>query len=162
MPTHVYHPSRTPANWLDRILVHPFDNGVAVLTTIFGVTMAAALVTYGFNPSTSMMRLPVWVATAVTFGCVAGGPLALLGLHWTGETVSKGWAIERLGWLLVVGGLGGYAIAVAWNFPGSLYSWLVPAILAACGLLRFVSLVLIERNTRRTLSVVREEQRESE
>lgn len=162
MPTHVYHPSRTPASWYDRILVHPFDNGVATLTAIFGLVMLVALSRQGFNPSTSMMRLPVPGATAVALGCAAGGPLALIGLHWTGETVSKGWALERFGWLLVTGGLGGYAIAVAWNFPGSLYSWLVPAILAACALLRFISLVLIERNTRRTLSAVREERRTPE
>ena len=162
MPTHVYHPSRTPATWYDRILVHPFDNAVALLGTIFGLVMLMALTRYGFNPSASMMRLPAWVATAVALGCAAGGPLALIGLHWVGETVSKGWALERVGWLLTAGGLGGYAIAVAWNFPGSLYSWLVPAILALGAILRFISLVLIERNTRRTLSVVREERRESE
>lgn len=162
MPTHVYHPSRTPATWYDRVLVHPFDNAVAILASIFGFSLLAALTHYGFSPSASMMRLPAWVAVAVAAGCAVGGPLSLIGLHWTGETVSRGWGIERIGWLLVTGGLAGYAIAVGWNFPGSLYSWLVPTILALGAILRFISLVLIERNTRRTLSVVREERRESE
>lgn len=159
MPTHVYQPTRAPATWYDRILVHPLENSVAVLSFSFGILILLGLIRYGFNPSSSMMRMPVPVATAVALSLALGGLLSLLGLHWIGETVSNGWAIERAGWLAVTGGLAGYGIAVGWNFPTSLGSWMVPAILAVGTLLRFVSLILIERNTRRTLHVVREESR---
>lgn len=162
MPTHVYHPTRTPPTWWDRILVHPFDNVMGALSTIFGVVMLVALTRYGFNPSPSLMRLPAWLVTAVAIACTLGGPMALVGLHWSGETVSRGWSIERVGWLLVAGGLSGYTLSVAYNFPGSLFSWLVPALIAVGAFLRFISLVLIERNTRLTLSEVRKEQRGQE
>lgn len=159
MPTHVYIPRHTRLTWYDRVLVHPMDNAVAVLAAVFGFTMLVALARQGFNPSASMLRLPHLVAAVVAVCCAAGGVLSLLGLHWRGETVSRGWAIERAGWLCITGGLAAYGISVGWNFPGSLYSWLVPALLALGAFLRFISLILLERNTRQTLTQVREEQR---
>lgn len=160
MPTHVYIPSRTPPRWFDRIMVHPFDNAVGFLCFAFGALMVAALASGGwYNPSSSMMRLPAHIGFVVSSCLSTGGVLSLVGLHWTGETVSRGWHIERFGWLFVTAGLAGYAIAVAWHFPGSTTSWLVPGVLALAAFLRFLSLIFIERNTRRTLTAVREESR---
>ncbi|CAN7465809.1 hypothetical protein LJR013_003186 [Pseudarthrobacter oxydans] len=160
MPTHVYIPSRNPPRWYDRLLVHPFDNAIGVLCILFGALMVAALASGGgYNPSSSMMRLPVYIGFIVSSCIALGGILSLVGLHWIGETVSRGWHIERFGWLFVTAGLAGYAIAVAWHFPSSTTSWMIPGVLAAAAMLRFVSLILIERNTRTTLAAVREETR---
>ena len=160
MPTHVYHPTRNPATWYDRILVHPFDNAIGLLCFLFGALMVAALASNGgYSPSSSMMRLPVYIGF-LTSSCLAiGGWLSLLGLHWTGEAVSRGWHIERAGWLFVTGGLAGYGVSVAVHFPESTIAWLVPGVLAAAAFIRFLSLLFIERNTRITLAAVREETR---
>lgn len=162
MPTHVYHPLHSPPRWYDRLLVHPWDNIFAVLTTVLGLLMVAALARQGFVPSASIGKMPGGISLALALCCIVGGPLTLTGLHWTGDTVSRGWALERLGWLSVAGGLGGLSICIAYNYPSSVYTWLLPGAIAVGAVLRFVSLVLIERNTRRTLTVVRGQQEESE
>lgn len=163
MPTHVYMPTRNPARWYDRLLVHPFDNAIGVLCFLFGALMVAALASGGaYNPSSSMMRLPAHIGFVVSSCLSLGGVLSLVGLHWIGETVSRGWHIERFGWLFVTAGLAGYGIAVAFHFPGATSSWMVPLGLAAASLLRFLSLIFIERNTRTTLAAVREESRGTE
>lgn len=160
MPTHVYIPPRTPPRWYDRVMVHPFDNAVGMLCFLFGLLMVAALSSGGaYNPSSSMMRLPAHIGFITSSCLMVGGVMALTGLHWIGETVSRGWHIERTGWLAITAGLAGYAIAVAWHFTASTTSWLIPAILALAAFLRFLSLIFIERNTRRTLVEVREESR---
>jgi hypothetical protein len=163
MPTHVYQPIRNPANWFDRLLVHPFENVIGVICFLFGALMVAALTSNGgYNPSSSMMRLPAYIGF-LTSSCLAvGGALSLLGLHWIGETVSRGWHIERVGWLFVTGGLAGYGVSVGVHFPSSTIAWLVPSLLAVAAFLRFLSLLLIERNTRSTLAAVREETRGAE
>jgi hypothetical protein len=163
MPTHVYIPIRTPPRWYDRVMVHPFDNAVGLLCVLFGALMAVAFASSGgYNPSSSMMRLPAHIGFVVSACLALGGVLSLVGLHWTGETVSRGWHIERTGWMLVTAGLAGHAIAVAYFFPSATASWLTPGILSAAALLRFLSLFLIERNTRTTLAAVREETRGAE
>jgi hypothetical protein len=160
MPTHVYIPPRNPPRWFDRVLVHPFDNAVGVLCLAFGLLMVAAMLSEGsYNPSASMMRLPPQVGFVTSACLVAGGVLSLVGLHWDGETVSRGWHIERAGWLFISGGLAGFGIAVAHFFPHSTTTWLIPLVLSAAAFLRFLSLVFIEKNTRKTLTEVREESR---
>lgn len=162
MPTHVYLPTRNPPTWYDRLLVHPFDNAVGFLCFAFGALIAAAFLSGGaYVPSSSIEKLPMHIGFVVSSCLATGGVLSLLGLHWTGETVSRGWHIERFGWLFVTAGLAGYGIAVAWHFPGSTASWLIPGVLATAAFLRFLSLIFIERNTRRTLTAVREESRDA-
>lgn len=160
MPTHVYLPQRNPARWYDRLLVHPFDNAIGLICALFGALMVLALASSGeYNPSTSMMRLPPHIGF-ITSSCLAvGGVLSLVGLHWYGETVSRGWHLERSGWLFVTAGLGGYGLAVGYFFPEATVTWLVPGLLSVAAFLRFLSLVYIERNTRHTLTVVRKETR---
>jgi hypothetical protein len=141
-------------------MVHPFDNAVGLLCLLFGVLMAVALLTRGgYNPSSSLMRLPPLIGFVVSACLTLGGALSLVGLHWTGDTVSRGWHIERAGWLFVTGGLAGFGAAVAWFFPGSTNSWLLPGVLALAAFVRWLSLILLERNTRRTLAVVQKESR---
>lgn len=157
MPTHVYQPARTPPSWWDRLLVHPMDTTVAVVSLAFGVVMAMSLLLDGFVPSKSMDQMPVPVVALVAGFLVAGGVLSLTGLNWWGDDVSHGWALERFGWLLVVGGFSTYAISVAWYYPGSIFAWGVPLILTLGGLLRFWSVVKIERATRLTIAEVKGE-----
>jgi hypothetical protein len=128
---------------------------------MFGAFMAVSLILTGFNPSMSMSRMP-WPILIIISGFIGtGGILALVGLHWTGDTVSKGWAIERLGWLGMTGGFATYAITVAVTFPGSLLAWLWPIVIAVASLLRVISLNLIERDTRRAVAEVKHENGET-
>lgn len=156
MPTHVYHPTRSPASWWDRLLVHPIDSAVALLAVMFGALAALSMVTGGFTPSKSLDSMPTIVVWLFALFLVTGGVLALLGLNWPGEDVSTGWALERFGWLLSFGGFTVYTISVCWHYPGSIFSWLVPGVIAIGCLLRFRSLVLIERSVRRAVAEVKD------
>lgn len=160
MPTHVYQPLRNPPNWRDRLLVHPLDTTVAVVAVFFGVLVALSLFVDEFIPSQSMDKMPWPVVVLVGAFLGAGGLLALVGLNWWGDTVSRRWALERFGWLLATGGFTTYAISVSWHYPGSLFSWCVPLALAAGCLLRFVSIVRIEKSVRQTLAEVKGGQHE--
>lgn len=155
MPSHVYHPLNDPPTWWDRVLVHPLDNAVALLSFLFGITAGSALLFPQYVPSTSMDNMPSAVVAAVALFLAAGGVLEILGLHWWGDVVSDGWAFERFGWLLSVGGFTTYAVAVAISYPNSTYAWGVPLVLSLGCLLRFWSVVKIERSTRRLIAEVR-------
>lgn len=155
MPTHVYHPLNSPPTWWDRVLVHPLDNTVAAISILFGLTCTAALIYPGFIPSTAMDGMPWGLVCIVAAFLALGGVLELIGLHWTGDVVSHGWALERFGWLLSLGGFATYAVSVFYYYPNSLYSWGVPASLGLGCLLRFWSVVQIERSTRRLIAEVR-------
>lgn len=154
MPTHVYKPIRNPPHWWERVLIHPFENVFGAGSAFFALIVTAALLCESFIPSVSMDKMPLAVAILAATLSGAGGLLALVGLHWTGDSVSKGWILERSGWLAVIGGLATFAISVAWHYPGSVFSWGFPAVGAAGALLRFFSILMIERDTRRTLMVV--------
>ncbi|MGP5071654.1 hypothetical protein ACTXI0_04520 [Arthrobacter rhombi] len=142
------------------MLVHPLDTTVAVVAVFFGVLVALSLFVPEFIPSKSMDKMPWPVIVLVSGFLGTGGLLALVGLNWWGDSVSRGWALERFGWLLAAGGFTTYAISVSWHYPESLFSWCVPIALAAGCLLRFVSIVRIEKSVRRTLAEVKGGQHE--
>ena len=155
MPTHVYHPTNTPPTLWDRLLVHPLDNAVAFLAVMFGLTSGVSILLPGFIPSASMDQM-IWpVVVAVAVFLMAGGVLGLTGLHWSGDTVSDGWALERLGWLLSAAGFLVYAISVGFSYANSLYAWGVPLGLSLGCALRVWSVVKIERGTRQLIKEVR-------
>lgn len=155
MPTHVYKPLRYPPTWWDRLLVHPLDTITAVIALLFALLLGAGAVIPGFEPSPSLEELPFYIGASLTLWFAAAGFLILIGLNWQGEEVSRGWALERFGWLLAAGGFLGYSISVGFYSPGSLFAWGIPLALAAGSMLRYRSVVLIERTTRRTLEEVR-------
>lgn len=157
MPTHVYQPTRNPPSWWDRLLVHPMDSTVAAVSLIFGALAATSLLAPGFIPSKSMEQMPLLVVILVSVFLAAGGTLSLIGLNWPGEDVSTGWALERFGLLLSAGGFIAYAISVSWHYPESVFSWVVPLLLGLGGLLRCLSVLMIERHTRRTIAEVKGE-----
>ena len=157
MPTHVYQPTRNPPSWVDRLLVHPMDTTVAVLSLIFGTLAATSLLVPSFIPSKSMDQMPILVVILVSSFLAAGGVLSLIGLNWSGDDVSTGWALERFGLLLSGGGFVAYAISVSWHYPESVFSWIVPLLLGLGGFLRFACVLMIERHTRRTIAEVKGE-----
>ena len=130
------------------------DTVVAVLSLVFGALAAGSLLLDGFIPSKSMDQMPALVVILVALFLAAGGMLSLVGLNWNGDDVSTGWALDRFGLALSGGGFAAYAISVSWHYPESLFSWVVPLGLGLGGFLRFVSVVLIERHTRRTIAEV--------
>lgn len=155
MPTHVFQPLRNPPSWWDRVLVHPMEMMIAATAVIFGVLVALSLVAPDFIPSKSMDRMP-WPVVILTSGFIGtGGSLALVGVNWAGDKVSLGWALERFGWLLTIAGFASYSISVAWFYPHSVFSWLVPALLGIASGLRWWSIVRIEAATRRTIAEVK-------
>ena len=152
MPTHVYQPTHTPPTWRDRILVHPLDTIVAGGAILLSVLVLISVLVPGFIPSQSMDRMPLFIVVAVSGFLGTGGLLALIGLNWQGDSVSKGWAIERLGWLLAAGGFATYAITVYWHYPHSVFSWIFPLILAIGATTRCWSVALIERDMRHSIA----------
>lgn len=155
MPTHVYQPLSNPPNWRDRLLVHPMDTTVAFLAVFFGALVALSLFLPEFAPSESMDKMP-WPITVLVGGFLgSGGLMGLLGLNWWGDEVSHGWAIERFGWLLSTGGFATYSLTVSWHYPESIFSWGIPLILAVACILRFWSIVFIEKATRQNVAEVR-------
>lgn len=156
MPTHVFHPTNNPPTLWDRMLVHPLDNAVGAISVLFGLTAGMSLVVSGFSPSASVDDMPWGVIFALSVFLLAGGIMALVGLHWTGDTVSDGWALERFGWLLSSAGFIVYTIAVYSSFPNSMYSWGVPLMLSLGCALRVWSVVRIERGTRQMIREVRD------
>lgn len=154
MPTHVYQPTRNPPSWIDRLLVHPMDTTVAILSLLFGLLAAVSLFAPAFIPSKSMDQMPILVVILVSSFLAAGGVLSVIGLNWSGDDVSTGWALERFGLLLSGGGFIAYAITVSWHYPASIFSWIVPLVLGLGGFLRFASVLMIERHTRRTIAEV--------
>lgn len=155
MPTHVYQPARTPPTWWDKTLVHPMENMVAAIAIVFGALVGLSLVFPDFTPSNSMDKMPWGIVLLVSGFIGTGGILALVGLHWTGNKVSLGWALERFGWLLSVAGFAAYSICVSWFYPNSIFSWLVPSMLGIASTLRWWSIICIERTTRRQIAVVK-------
>lgn len=154
MPNHVYHPVRNPPRWWDRLLVHPLDTTVAVVAVIFGLIVILSLFLPDFTPSKSMDKMPGPIIVLVSGFLGTGGLLALVGLNWSGDNVSTGWALEQFGWWLAAGGFATFALSVSWHYPGSMFSWGIPLALGVGSVLRAVSIIMIERGVRRTLKEV--------
>ncbi|MFB9798346.1 hypothetical protein ACFFON_15515 [Arthrobacter citreus] len=133
------------------------DATVAAVSVIFGLLAAASLIAPDFIPSKSMEQMPLLVVVLVSSFLAAGGVLSIIGLNWSGDDVSTGWALERFGLLLSGGGFVAYAISVSWHYPESVFSWTVPLLLGLGGFLRFASVLMIERRTRRTIAEVKGE-----
>lgn len=155
MPTHVYQPLRNPPTWWDRLMVHPVDATVAALVYFMGLLSAVSVLLPSFVPSLSMEEMPLILRAVIAAFLILGGLFILIGLNWIGDEVSRGWAIERFGWLLAAGGLFTYGLSVLTTFPGSAFSWGVPLFIAVGSLLRFVSIIKIERNTRQVIAEVK-------
>lgn len=152
MPNHVYQPKHSPPTWVDRLLVHPMETTVIAASVFFGSIVALSMFVSEFVPSASMDKMPFIVVMLVAIFLIAGGVLSLVGLHWAGVEVTKGWAIERFGWLLSFGGFGAFAASVSWHYPNSFFSWGIPFILCLGCLLRIWSIARIERAMRLTLA----------
>lgn len=153
MPTHVYQPRNTPPTLWDRLMVHPTDTVIAVATIVLGVVALFGLAVE-LTVSKSLEQIPAYLVVLIAGFLAAGGAAVLVGLYWNGEDISTGWALERFGWLFIFGGFGTYAAAVMWRYPESVFSWALPLTLCAASILRFVSILLIERGTRDTIAEV--------
>lgn len=154
MPTHVYKPVHDPPTLWDRMLVHPLEAIVSLLSLGFGAIVLSGLIIPGFSPSPSLQEMPFVIVLFEGIFLTLGGGLAFIGLQWFGDDVSTGWALERFGWLLAGGGFLTYAISVSWHFPSSVLAWVVPGTLGLGAILRCWVLVLIERHTRLTIAEV--------
>lgn len=155
MPTHVFHPTNTPPTLWDRLLVHPLDNAVATISVLAGLTAGLSLLVPGFAPSKALGVMPWGIIMGLGVFLLAGGIMAILGLHWLGDTVSDGWALERFGWLLSFAGFIVYTISIYTTSPTSMYGWGLPLVLGLGCALRVWAVVRIERSTRRMLLEVR-------
>lgn len=151
MPTGSYRTLNEPPQFIDRILAHPYENTLLVLFTGFGLFIFGQTAGDQIVVSPAVHRLlPDVLATVMALLTLLGVALAFVGLHWRGDTVSKGWAYERLGLSLIAAAGAAYAISVIYIFPASLMSWGFPLAMALASALRIVALVVMERRTRRT------------
>lgn len=148
MPKHQYVPDPRIPNWANRILAHPFENTIAVLSIVFGAALIVAAFVLEVVPSKSMENLEPMSALLLAIINAGGGVVTLIGVHWRSDNVGLGWVIERSGLLVTGAGLGAYGMAVLYSYPGSWFSWGQPIVLAiACGL-RVVALTITKRWTR--------------
>ena len=151
MPTSSYSTFNDPPNFFDRILAHPYENILLVLFAGFGISIFGQAIGDQIVVSPAVHQLlPDILATLMAALSLVGVALAFVGLHWRGDTVSKGWAYERLGLSFVAATGVGYAVAVGYIFPSSLMSWGFPLAVAFASTLRIVALVVMERRTRRS------------
>lgn len=156
MPTHVFRPTNDPPTLWDRLLVHPLDNTVAAISVLTGLTAGLSVLVPGFQPSAALEVMPWGIIAALSVFLVGGGIMAVIGLHWMGDTVSDGWALERFGWLVSFAGFIVYTISIYSALPGSMYGWGLPLVLGLGCALRVWAVIRIERSTRRMISEVRD------
>ena len=155
MPNRVYQPVRQPPTFIDRVLVHPWGNTIALFSAIIGLAVILTAFWDTRFPSVSLAYFPDWLAFIIGACATIGGFYALLGLHWVGENVSMGWAFEQLGWSFVLAAFLSYSSMVAWLFPLSFISWLTPIALSAGAGVRIISLAFIKRSTRRDVADIK-------
>lgn len=156
VPAHVYKPLNDPPSLWDKILVHPMDFAVGLISVWFGVVTILAVIIDGFIPSPALEAIAPAIVFAVSTSLLLGGTTSLVGLFWNGDNLSTGWDLERVGWLMSTGGFISYSISVSMLYPFSVFSWGVPAGLALGCLLRFWAVVKLERNTRLMIAEVKD------
>lgn len=154
MPTHIYQPRHQRVTAWDRVLVHPLETGVSVISGVFGVVVLLGLLLPNFTPSPSLNEITGLLVAAQGAFLAVGGALAFAGLQWAGDDVSTGWALERFGWLVSAGGFLTYGAAVREEYPDSLLSWGLPIALGLSSLLRCWVVLLIERALRSSIAKV--------
>lgn len=143
MPQHVYIPTRQPARWYDRLLVHPMDHATAVIAFAYGLVLVILRPLLGASPSETFSELPEWIVYGSGAFLLAGGVLIIAGHHWPDEVVTKGWGIEQFGWILTAGGF--TALAISFTFLENFTGIVVGGALGAGACLRWLSLVLMRR-----------------
>lgn len=155
MPDRSFIPTHEPAKWWERVLMHPFENVFALLAGMFSFLAFLASVSHTVTPSKSMDTLPPVLLLVISCVLAAGSVLTLVGLHWPGEKISVGWNLEKLGWAGSLCGLLCYTIVLYAEFPGSVFSWMIPLMFCVGAVLRIVALILIERATRRAIREIK-------
>lgn len=151
MPTGSYRTLNEPPRFIDRLLAHPYENTLLLLFAGFGISIFGQAIGDQIVVSPAVHQLlPDVLATFMALLSLVGVALAFVGLHWRGDTVSKGWAYERLGLSFVAAAGVAYAVSVVYIFPASLMSWGFPLAVAFASTLRIVALVVTEKCTRRS------------
>lgn len=149
MPRHQYVPDPRIPGWLNRLLAHPFENAVAVVALFFGITLFIVAVSDEVVPSKALDNLSFGLSALMGVTAFFGAAGTLIGAHWWGENLGKGWIIERSG----LAGLSSfylvYGVSVVYSFPDSWFSWLQPIILGGACAVRVIALTLTKRWIRR-------------
>lgn len=157
MPKHQYVPDPRIPGWANRILAHPFENTIAVLSIAFGIALIVDAFVPGIIPSKSMDELEPMSALLLAIINAVGGVVTLIGVHWRSDNIGLGWVIERSGLLVIGTGLVAHGMVVLYSYPGSWLSWGQPIVLAlACGL-RVAALTITKRWTRLSKEALRNE-----
>lgn len=156
MPTRVFHPINEPPHLWDRLRVHPMTNPIALGTALCGALLVMASVIPGYLPSQGLAAAPLWLELLTGIMLVAGGLLAIVGLHWPGEDIGAGWAAERSGWALMAGGWFSAAIAMmASGVPGNSLAVALIFSIAIGATGRFFAVLGIESQARRQVAEMR-------
>lgn len=146
-----YVPRHKPPKWWERVLTHPMENGIAILCAYSAMKLIIAVILAVTTPGNSgLMDMPPWLLLIVGSVLAFGALCAMLGLHWKLlHDVGRGWAMERLGWSMVIAGFMSYTVIVLTFFPNGIAN--IPEYMLICAMssARVIALLLVERRVRK-------------
>ena len=154
-PAHVPRPRNEPPSRMDRMRIHSSDLGLALLSLVISAQVLATALIPRYEPSLTLIGIHPILAFFLAVFIGVGGVLAIRGLLWSGDIVSSGWTLEKIGWILVGSGWLGYAALVAEAFHESSISYSIPGVLGVLALIRAYVVWTIEKDTRPTAEHLR-------
>lgn len=149
MPHRSYLPRHKPATWWERVLMHPMENGVAVLAGYMGITNVIRVISALEDPTRLPGLYPSWLLLIIAALNISGAIYALVALHWKLlSDVGRSWAMERMGWSLIIASAGAYSVTVWYFFPEGTGNIPFRVIIAIAAGVRVISLFMIEKRVR--------------
>ena len=152
-----------PPSLGDRIHIHSSDAGLASLLTL-PVAIQVLITPFlpGYEPSNTLSTLSAVASLGMAVMLGAGGVLATMGLFWRGNVVSTGWALERVGFIFIGGGWGGFAYMAFDRSPLTTIAWYIPLVLAFLAFFRSRVVKRIEADLRPRAAAAKEHRQEGE
>ena len=161
MPAHIPIPKNDPPTLRDRIDLHSSDAGLAALLTLpVASQVFLAPLLPGYTPSNTLSTLSVIASVVMAVMLGAGGVLATMGLFWRGNIVSTGWALEKVGFIFVGGGWGGFAWMAFDRNPTTTIAWYIPLVLSFLAFYRYRVVKRIEAEMRPRAEAARKQRKE--
>lgn len=153
MPNLIYPPPPGRDHLQDRILAHP-ERILAAWWGWTGALVAFAVLTGTTDVRLSLLNQPVLLASMLQL--CASGALIVLTLFWRARhgEVSMQESLERVGWILGIGGWAAYGAALIAATPFSLVGWSLPVAMIALCVVRLVALRRVETTLRARLGAV--------
>lgn len=153
MPDHNYRAAHEPPSRADHLFSHPFEHMAGVFNAVIGLILG--ITPFLTGPILGLHELHPGVYLALGALMVTGGSSILIGLQWPPETITRGWDIERIGWLLTAGAWATVAVILSLVTPILLFGLIVSGFLVVGAGLRIAALTLTERRVRAGVTELR-------